>query len=299
MLYAEEPCVKHEKVEDALMHFLRLHYSLTSFEKLQSSLNQLLNKKVNFFENKVNSFYTSLDAIANSRNYEEFGHLILSNLPHIQPKSTEILVLDFYNDNQELKIKLSPELNPQENANYYFKKQKQRKQEIVYIEKMLLENEEHLKFYQEKLNKFNQLSSYKEYLSFQKNEMEMTRDLKPKKESPFKVFTFENYNIYVGKNAKNNDELSFNFAKGEDYWLHAKDVAGSHVVIHCGDRKKPANSVIEYAASLAAFHSKNRYQQWVAVTYTPRKYVRKGKGMAPGQVLVEREEVVFVNPSKN
>jgi predicted ribosome quality control (RQC) complex YloA/Tae2 family protein len=103
----------------------------------------------------------------------------------------------------------------------------------------------------------------------------------------------------VGKNAKNNDELTLKFAHKDDLWLHAKGVSGSHVIIkHKAQLAFPA-SVIEYAAQIAAHYSSAAGSSLVPVIYTPKKFVRKPKGANPGQVSVEKEELLLVEPKLN
>jgi predicted ribosome quality control (RQC) complex YloA/Tae2 family protein len=98
------------------------------------------------------------------------------------------------------------------------------------------------------------------------------------------------------KNATANDELTLKYGYKEDLWLHAKDVAGSHVLIKYQAGKKFPRDVIERAASLAAYNSKRKTETLCPVTCTLRKYVRKRKGDPAGMVVVEREEVILVEP---
>ena len=104
--------------------------------------------------------------------------------------------------------------------------------------------------------------------------------------------------ILVGKNAKANDELTLKVATKNDLWLHVKDVSGSHVVI----KQKPGQnypvSIIERAASIAAFNSKRKTDTLCPVIFTQKKFVRKVKESPPGQVVVEKEDVVMVQPAE-
>jgi predicted ribosome quality control (RQC) complex YloA/Tae2 family protein len=113
--------------------------------------------------------------------------------------------------------------------------------------------------------------------------------------TPFREFETNGYKIYVGKDAKNNDELTFGFAKPNDVFLHARGVSGSHVIIRNGSREYPQKQVLEFAASIAAHYSKARTSGIVPVAYTMRKFVKKAKGQ-PGAVLLDREEVIYVKP---
>ncbi|HEY9488598.1 MAG TPA: NFACT RNA binding domain-containing protein, partial [Chryseosolibacter sp.] len=116
--------------------------------------------------------------------------------------------------------------------------------------------------------------------------------------TPFHEFHLRDFRILVGKNAQNNDLLTFKHSYKEDLWLHAKDVSGSHVLIKFQAGKQFPKDVIEYAASLAAFNSKRKTDTLCPVIVTPKKFVRKRKGDPAGAVVVEREKIVMVEPLK-
>ena len=101
----------------------------------------------------------------------------------------------------------------------------------------------------------------------------------------------------MGKSAAANYELTMRHSHKNDLWLHAKDVSGSHVLIKWKPGKEYSMSLIKHASALAAYYSKLKGSNLVPVSYTPRKFVRKPKGSAPGQVIVEKEEVLLVEPS--
>ena len=117
-------------------------------------------------------------------------------------------------------------------------------------------------------------------------------------ESPYRVFHLEDdYVLYVGKNAANNDQLTMKFAKQNDWWFHARGSSGSHCVLRGGDpKKKPHKRILEAAGAIAAYYSGSRNASWTPVVYTQRKYVRKPKGANVGAVVLEREEVIMVKP---
>jgi len=105
--------------------------------------------------------------------------------------------------------------------------------------------------------------------------------------------------VYVGRNAANNDELTVRFARPNDLWFHARGTSGSHVVLRWGDAKsKPPKEMIRAAAEIAAFYSGAKNARMVPVAYTWKKHVRKPRGAAPGAVVMEREEVVMVEPKR-
>ena len=118
-----------------------------------------------------------------------------------------------------------------------------------------------------------------------------------KSEQPrFKIYDHIGFQILVGRNAKNNDELTFKYGYKDDLWLHAKDVKGSHVLIKYQSGKNFPKPVITVAAQLAAYFSSNKNSDTCPVIYTPKKFVRKSKGMPAGTVILEKEEIIFVKP---
>ncbi len=105
------------------------------------------------------------------------------------------------------------------------------------------------------------------------------------------------YDVYVGRSAAENDTLTFGFARKFDIWMHARGVAGSHVILRLPSRDaSPDERTLERAASVAAYFSKARGSEFVPVAYAPKKFVRKLKGGGPGHVAVDREIVVIVPP---
>jgi predicted ribosome quality control (RQC) complex YloA/Tae2 family protein len=113
---------------------------------------------------------------------------------------------------------------------------------------------------------------------------------------PYHAVEFNGYHIWIGKNAKANDILTLKYAFKEDLWLHAKDVPGSHVVIKYKAGKNFPKDVIERGAQLAAYYSKRKNETLCPVAVTSKKFVRKRKGDPAGAVVVEREEVIMVEP---
>jgi len=103
--------------------------------------------------------------------------------------------------------------------------------------------------------------------------------------------------VLVGRNDQENDEITFRLSTPDDVWMHAQHVPGSHIVLRSsGATGNPPATVLEAAASIAAFYSKSRHSNLVPVIYTHRKYVRKFRGAKPGQVMCEREKTIFVEP---
>ena len=115
----------------------------------------------------------------------------------------------------------------------------------------------------------------------------------------FRVFELdENYTLYVGKNAANNDELTMKFAKPNDIWLHARGSSGSHCVIKSKSNKneKIPKIILQKAAEIAAYYSGAKNARYTPVCYTQKKYVHKPKNANTGAVVLQREEIIMVEP---
>ena len=229
---------------------------------------------------------------SNARN-EEIGHIIMANL-HVMQKGKESFdTLDFYTNNT-INIKLKANLNPQENAQYYYKKARNQKNEeqllatkITLAQEKVLANEAKLAVVLAATSMRN-LKQFETPISKQKSKLEQRET--------YREFNHNGFRIMVGKSAANNDELTLKVAHKNDLWLHAKGVSGSHVVIKHQSKNMFTNDVIQYAAQLAAYYSKSKGSAMVPVIYTPKKFVRKPKGAEPGQVFVEKEEIILVEP---
>jgi len=225
---------------------------------------------------------------------EELGHILMANLHNVKKGETEVNLFDFYR-NQPISIKIKKDLTPADNAAHYYKKAKNRTLEKHQFEKRVLQLKTEISELELLLAKVLTALKFKELRAIQPESKQQKRLVQPDK---FKHFLYKEFDIYVGKNSENNDELTQRFAKKDDLWLHARGVGGSHVVIKRKPSKDFPKEVIEYAAQLAAYYSKAKGSGLVPVIYTPKKFVRKPKGANPGQVLVEKEEVTMVEPRK-
>lgn len=114
--------------------------------------------------------------------------------------------------------------------------------------------------------------------------------------APLTVQTTHGAKIWVGRNRKGNDHLTFHLARPEDIWLHVRDAQGSHVILRQAQRREPHPLDLQRAAELAAYFSKRRNDGHVAVDYTPRKHVKKPSGAAAGFVIYERFSTLLVDP---
>ena len=309
----DEDAIHFTDPMEALNVFFRSWFQYHAYARHYRNVDRLLKKHLKKYRGQLNSFYESIETIENERPPEEIGHIIMANLHAIPSNVKKVELYDFYRD-QQITIKLKPEFNAQKNAERYYQKNKKHKSRVKHLEVQIERLEEELAAFEEVEQGFSDLiapeklemkargfeySHSKAMQSFVKRHIKLLKAGKPylaEKKHPFQEFRRGGYTILVGKNSKQNDELTFRFSKKEDLWLHVRDATGSHVVIRNSDQKPIPKEVLEYAASLAAYYSKRKREHLVPVQYAERKYIRKVKQGAPGQVIVTREKVVMVEP---
>jgi predicted ribosome quality control (RQC) complex YloA/Tae2 family protein len=105
------------------------------------------------------------------------------------------------------------------------------------------------------------------------------------------------WTVLAGKTDRDNDQLSLRRAHPEDWWFHVRGMPGSHVILRVEKGKRPDEGILKRAAAIAAYHSKARYGGVVSVSGTQAKYVRKERGMKPGQVMIRKERTFKVRPA--
>ena len=257
----------------------------------QTLLNQV-NRSIRSGKNYIKNNQQKLTSIQSQTGYDKIANIIMANLDNIEKGLEEVKLFNFYT-NKEVTIKLKKGLSPQKSAENYYRKFKNQEKEIRVLEKNIGSRKKEVQRLEKIKKLIEEFDDLKSIRALTKKE---TQGDHKKGKSPFKTYKAMDFEILVGRNAKNNDELTFQSASKEDMWLHARGVAGSHVVIKHKPGSPYPKPVIEKAAQLAAFYSKYRNESTSPVAYTLRKYVGKRKGLAPGEVTVEKEKVIFVEP---
>ena len=288
------------ETEDPILALNKLysyHWSVGEFNREKAQIEAAISKKLIQTEHYLDDLRNQRVQRDSNAAHEEIGNILMANL-HMIPKAVkQVTLFDFYRD-CPIVIKLNSSLSAAQNAENYYRKSKSFAKELAYWQASLDRKMTEYALLQRHLSEVQQVKIKKElkpYLIYLKQ-----GDLvkKTSSEIPFKEFTVDGWNIWVGKSAKNNDLLTLKYAKKFDLWLHARDVAGSHVIIRNPNQKPVPKHVIEVAGGLAAYFSKRQSESLCPVIVTPKKYVRKTKDLLPGQVIVDREEnVILVRPT--
>ena len=290
----------HHSVLPALKHFGSLYLKKADFVFKKQSLLDYWKKDVARLKKRVNKSYDNLQKLVEGYDYKTIADIIMANLHRLKKGLESTELYDFYND-RTITIKFKKSMTPQENAERYYKKSKNQAIELETLEQNLEKDKEKLANAEAMMESVEAENDHKQLNKLYKHTFETGKKQSPKQElrNKFKHFEFSGFDIYVGKGAKNNDLLTFQFANKNDLWLHARERSGSHVIVRNPGVKDFPNGVIEKAASLAAYFSKGKGEAMCPVVMTRKKYVWKPKGSDPGQVHYKFEEVIMAEPEKD
>jgi predicted ribosome quality control (RQC) complex YloA/Tae2 family protein len=225
--------------------------------------------------------------------YERCGTLLLERSGEIPRGAREMHLSD-----DDGTIQLDPRLTPIQNAQRYFDKAKKAREASRQAEQRRKEIQQRMPGVERLLSDLERVETMQELRRVLKDQQEMDIDLSQRNEPdfPFRRFTVDGgFEVWVGKNSRNNDLLTLKHARPADLWFHARGSGGSHVVLKVGTGE-PGKKAKEQAAAIAAYYSKMKSSSIVPVAMTQKKYVRKPKGAPPGSVVLEREKVLFVTP---
>ncbi len=258
---------------------------------------RLLQKRIKQGEQYIDKNLNKLKELENAARPEQLADIIMANMHLLKKGAKEAELFNFFT-NESIVIKLKPTLSPQDNAAQYYRKGKNQKKERTILQENANEKADLVHVLSDHLETIAAINSVKALRKYAaENGLQKLQQAK-EEVLPYYSHLYEGFSIWIGKNARANDELLKTFAKKNDLWFHAKGVAGSHVLLKDKAGKPFPKTVIEKAASLAAYYSKGKTDSLCPVMYTYKKYIRKPKGALPGQVKVDKETVIQVKPSK-
>lgn len=270
-----------------------------------SALQKLVSNNIERCEKKLVLHRENLEKSKDRDKYKIFGDLITANLYRIEYGMKSVSVENYYSDNMEtIEIPLDESISPSQNAQKYYKKyNKAKTTEIYAIEQIRLAEEE--KFYLEsvaeallavetttELNEIRQELANEGYVPHQGGKLKKNQT----KSEPLKFISVDGFEILVGRNNRQNDELTLKTAYSTDIWFHTKNIPGSHTIVRTRGTGTAPDTTLMQAAKIAAYHSKAKNSSQVPVDYTAVKNVKKPNGAKPGMVIYDHYNTVYVLP---
>ena len=236
----------------------------------------------------------------------QLGDIVTANIHRIVKGQTSISCEDFYDENMAvIDIPISPILSPQQNAAKFYKDYAKLKNAEKELTRQMELGEQELHYLKSVLEELNRAETDAE-LEEIKQELQAGGYLRPdgkkkQKQAKLKPMAFtstDGYQIYVGRNNRQNDELTFKAARKDDIWCHASKVHGSHVIISCAGVTPPDDTITQ-ACQLAAYYAETTAGRNIPVDVTPVKQVKKVPGAKPDMVIYHTYRTVIVNPYKD
>jgi predicted ribosome quality control (RQC) complex YloA/Tae2 family protein len=246
-----------------------------------------------------------LEQAAKYEPYARYGELLKANLGSLKKGLTSVTVVDYYDETlPELTIPLDPTKAPQANMDAYFAKYRKFVSAQREIAPRLAAIETEVQQVQTELDTIKH-GTWQAPAGDGASAPQWTKPTSRRRAAgeerrgPFRRFiSSDGHHIFVGRNARENDELTFGLAKSDDLWLHAQGAPGSHVVVRLEKGTDPPPETLRDAATLALLYSDLKKSGKGEVIYTRRKWVRKAKGQAPGAVTVTQEKALYVTLDK-
>ncbi|NLV36167.1 MAG: fibronectin/fibrinogen-binding protein [Clostridiaceae bacterium] len=274
----------------------------------KSDLYKVLNTSIERCNKKLAIQEETLREVADREKLKLYGELITANIYAIPKNTQSVSLLNYYSEtgDEYIDIALNPNLLPQENAQRYYKKYAKAKNAFLHTSRQLKDSQKELEYLESVLqlldncSAMHEMDEVRQELSEQGYMKLKKRHLQKKQtqmSNPLNFTSSDGFDIFVGKNNKQNDYLTLKFAQSNDIWLHTKTIPGSHVIIKKQGREIPERTLKE-AAILAAWHSKARMSSNVQVDYTNVKNVSKPSGAKPGMVIYVNYKTAVVTPDK-
>lgn len=252
--------------------------------------------------NKLKKREQTLKDSENAEDYRRDGELLTTFMTQVPRGANEVTLPNYYEEDRPITIKLDPALTPNQNAQKYFHRYQKLKNAVKLIGKQIEEAKNEIDYLESVLSQLEiagpmDIEVIKEELTaegyLKKKSSKKQKRKKPSQ--PDQYLSTDGTLILVGKNNLQNDQLSLKTAKKTDYWLHAKNIPGSHVIIKSD---QPSDKTITEAAELAAYFSKYRHSAQVPVDLVQVKHLRKPNGAKPGYVIYENQKTIIVTPEE-
>ncbi|GAA3188822.1 NFACT RNA binding domain-containing protein [Lentilactobacillus kefiri] len=270
-----------------------------------SVLIQVVKKQLKKNRNKLKKLKRDMKETENADDYRVKGEILTTYLNKVDRGMTSIELPNYYEEDKPIKIQLSNQQSPSQNAQRYFKKYQKLKNAVKFVG-------EQIKLTQQEIDYFENIQSQIELADPQDlvdiryeleqghylRDHEQNKKKKNKRQKiakPEKFVSTDGTEILVGKNNLQNEKLTMHTADKRDTWLHTKNIPGSHVIIRSFD---PSEQTLAEAANLAAYFSKARESSKVQVDYTKVKNIRKPNGTKPGYVIYDSQTTLFVTPDE-
>lgn len=297
-------------INEALDTLFRSLVTRTSLDEERTQTLTAIRRAMAARKQTLKSIQRTVDEACKAERYKQLGELLLANLHTVEKGAKSVTVTDFFDTQMpEVVIELDEKLEPQANAERYFKRYRKARDAAATAESRLgqvggeiarltsaMADAEQAKTVDALRELRAALTSgglLRQEIALEKQEAEFAGYRIRRVNTP------EGWEILYGENSTSNDHLTQKIAKPNDIWLHARQITGAHVIIRMAGRKPPVpRPVLLQAAKIAAMNCDAKHSSLVPIDHTQRKYVHKPRGSAPGFVIYRNEKTIDINPKE-
>lgn len=255
-------------------------------------------------QRKIKNLQNDLKKAEKADDFRIKGDLLTIHLHQIKTGTTEVTLENSYQPNELISIQLDPELTPPQNAQKYYKKYRKLQNSREFIRQQIINTQGEISYFETIITQI----SFADYSTIAEIQQELikekylkmpdksTKNSRVKKSKPLSFKASDGTPILVGRNNLQNERLSLHDAQKTDYWLHTKNIPGSHVIVKSAT---PSLQTLTQAAKIAAYYSKSRHSAQVPVDYVLVKKLKKPRGSKPGFVTFTGQKTLYVTPEES
>ena len=298
---------EYDSISEVIDSFFEIRSRREHMNRRSAALLKLIHNNIERCQKKIVMHKEHIRSAQDRDKYKMYGDLLTANLYRIKYGDKSVSVQNYYSESGEkIEIPLKADISPSQNAQRFYKRYNKAKTTEKFASEQL-EIAENEKYYLEsvadalenadtpvELDEIRQELMTEGYIAKQNN----AKKKQQQKSEPIKIISVAGYEILIGRNNRQNDELTLKSAYSTDLWFHTKEIPGSHTIIRTRGTGEAPETTMMQAAKLAAYYSKARNSSKVPVDYTLIKNVKKPNGAKPGMVIYDRYNTVYVTPSE-
>ena len=299
-------------VNDAIETYYTQILDREAFTQLKHQLTQKLGTILAKLRVKANTFKAKLQESTGADEYRTNADLLMSYLQEWQPGMKQIILNDF-ETGEPVKIKLEPEKNAIQNAQFLYKRHQKLKRAKLAVDPLLAAVQAEIDYLEQVEESVLQLqeSSENDVREMLQTLLEIKKELidtgyfpnadrlakaELAETKPRSLISPSGFELLIGRNNRQNDKLTFKTATEYDLWFHAQEIAGSHGLLRIAPGAVAEEADLQFTANAVAYYSRARQSQAVPVVYTATKHVYKPKGAKPGMVIYKHEQIIWGHP---
>lgn len=296
-MYSDLHVRKFDTISSLVETFYAEKNAVTRIRQKSSDLRHVVSTILDRETRKLSLQQKQMKDTKKKEKYRIYGELLKAYGYCVQPGSDSVTVANYYDNDKEIKIPLDRTMTAQENSQRFFEKYSRQKRTAEALESQIRQTQAEV----------DQLSAVRTFLDHAETEADLAQireeleeseyirkrtasgkkkgAARSQKSAPYHYRTPDGHDIYIGKNNLQNDQLTFHFASGGDWWFHSKKIPGSHVIVRTRGQEELPDEDFELAANAAAYYSQGRGADKVEIDYVKKKEVKKPNGAKPGFVV--------------